>query len=152
MNKKTGIITIFLTIGIMIIIMGLFVITIIFASTNITVQRIKEDLVYIVTNGINAYDKEELATENYNVDIYKLKADIEFIMNKNYINNKSMIRKVEVTKIEVVYEKQEIEKSDFKVPFVKIQILVKIAPIFNILKNEYSIFVEEKIKLALLEY
>lgn len=152
MYKKRGITTIFLTLGIMLVIIILFVSILIYASLNIVSRRIKKDITYIVTNGINAYDKEGLALEQYNVDIIKLEKDIQELLNKNHITTKSIIKDIEIKELKVIYEKQKIEESNFKVPSVMIKIVVKIRPIFNMLKKEYIIVIEDKIKLALLEY
>lgn len=152
MNNKRGITSIIICIFSVLIIFVLLVSVIIYISINTLNNRVKQDISYIVTNGINSYDMELLSLENYKVDMIQFKENIQNLLDKNYQNKNGLIKEINVKEIEFIYEKEKIENSLFKVPYVHIKLSAKINKISSIINKEHELIIEDKIKLSLLKY
>lgn len=87
-NKKGSIEIIFMCFIVIFLMFVFFSIYLLYSKININVYRVKQDLFNIVQNAVLAFDKEELAYNNFEIDEEALIQRINKIITLNYDNVK----------------------------------------------------------------
>lgn len=142
-NKKQG--SVFVAIGILVLIIIFFATFLIYYQVNILVQSIRKDLYYASNSAILSFDIQELSYRNYTVNEEQAKQIIEYILNKNYTEKEGSITEISITDLDIEYMQDGV--------VITTQIQVKFKSVINLLgKNEHEFKMNEKVKLSLMNY
>ena len=141
--KKRG--NIFISIGMIALVVIFASIFFIYYQVNIIVDNIRNDLFYAANDAILSFDLQDLAYKKYTIDESKTKEVIEYILNKNYIESNGSITKIKVTDLGIIYGQDKVN--------LDIQVQVTFKSVINLLgKNEHSFKIRENVKIALMDY
>lgn len=167
-NKKGTIFILFITIGVWIILLVLFITAVLYSQINLIVYNIKSDLFYIVQNSLNGETELGLAYGEYNFDESSIKEHVQNILNLNYgINEivggeenvkKGSIKKITVEELRVLndigkYDSIASISGDALKDFIRIYVRVKLTyiPVISIFGGEQKINIQDEIKMELLK-
>jgi hypothetical protein len=136
-NKKGSIEIVLLLLTVIFIILIMSIILILYIQINSNIYVIKNDLFYIVQNAYFSLDLEELAYNNYSVNIEKLNENIKYLLNLNFPNNI------------IIYNNIDYDK-DNKCLNIDLDLIVEPLVLKDIIKN-VRINIKDNIKLKLME-
>lgn len=136
---------VFVGVGLLAVIIVFTAMVLVICELNIIVQTVRQDLYYATKNAIISCDVNELAYNNYDININMTKEIIEELLNKNHESLNGSINKIEILSIDV----RNIRKS--LVIYVKAKINFR--SIINLAgKNNYSFELKEELRFSPLEY
>lgn len=138
--------------GNVIVVIGVYILIIIFLTvflvkyqTNIIIENIRLDLFYAARETILAFNNQELAYRQYEVDENKTRSIIQEILEQNYLKENGSVTNINVVDIKIQY------KEKFAKVYVEVEVTFRsVVNLFG--KNEHKFKVKEEVKISLMEY
>lgn len=138
--------------GNIVIALGITVILVIFCAIflvqyqlNIIIDNVRRDLFYSCNSGVLSFDLEDLGYRKYTIDEYKMKETLQYILNKNYTEERGSITNIDVIALNANLNKDKVE--------LDVKIKVRFRSVVNLFgENSHTFTMKENVKIALMKY
>lgn len=136
---------VFISLGIIIIIIIFIAIVLTYYQLNIIIENLRYDLFYAANSAILSFDAQDLTYNKYTIYEEKTKTIIKSILNKNYVENKGSVKNIEITNLKITSNNDNVN--------IQIEIEVTFDSVINIASSKQHKFkIKEQIKISLLDY
>ena len=146
MNKcKNGATNIFITVGLLLIIIIFAIIFLIYSQINNITENIRKDLFYISNNALMAMNENDLAYSMYTFNKDQAIEKLELLLRKNYVDGKGSITKISIKQLDL--------NNISGKPSLYIKINVEFESIIAILNDKlHSFDMQETVPISLMYY
>lgn len=142
-NRKNG--NVFISIGILILIMIVAISMLLYYQVNIIAESIRKDLFYAANTAILAFNTEELSYRRYNINKEKTKQIMQEILNENYTKPRSSIANIKILYLDIKHTEDNAN--------IAVEIEVAFKAVVNLIgKNDYTFKMKEDVNISLLNY